>query len=154
MAFRVRAAAALDIRRTQEDAARLASATADSALELARQRANDAVIVVRQDGERLIDVQSAGAEGWRVRWHRAWIDRQRQEVVARSREVDTRATEAALAQKAAQEAVKRRRVLERLRDRASRKYQRAADEQHVREMNELATLRFVAQIAEGEHRAD
>lgn len=154
MTFRFRAAAALDIRRTQEDAARLASAKADTELERARQRTAEARAEARQDGERLVEVQLAGTESWRVQWHRTWIDRQRREVTVRAREADVRATEAAQAQQAAQEAVKRRRVLERLRDRALRKHRRAADQQHVREMNELATLRFVAQIAEGEHRAD
>ena len=154
MTFRFRAAAALDVRRTQEDAARLALAKAETERDLARQRTDDAKAEVRQDGERLVAVQLAGTESWRVLWHRAWIDRQRREVAVRAREADTRAAEAVQAQQAAQEAVKRRRVLERLRDRAFRKHRRAADEQHVREMNELATLRFVAQITEGEHRAD
>ena len=154
MTFRFRAAAALDVRRTQEDAARLALAKAETERDVARQRTNDARAEVRQDGERLVAVQLAGAESWRVLWHRAWIERQRREVAARAREAESRATEAAQAQQAAQDAVKRRRVLERLRDRALRKHRRAADQQHVREMNELATLRFVAQIAEGEHRAD
>ena len=154
MTFRFRAAAALDVRRTQEDAARLASANADTELDHARQRTAEARAEARQDAERLVEVQLAGAESWRVQWHRTWIDRQRREVTVRAREADVRATEAVQAQQAAQEAVKRRRVLERLRDRAWRKHRRAADQQHVREMNELATLRFVAQIAEGEHRAD
>lgn len=51
--------------------------------------------------------------------------------------------------------MKKRRVLERLRDRAWKRYQRRAHEQHVRDMNDLATLRFVAQLAdEGGTRAD
>ena len=154
MTFRFRAGAALDIRRTQEDAARLASAKADTELESARQRTADARAEARQDGERLVEVQLAGAESWRVQWHRAWIDRQRREVTVRAREADIRSAEAAQAQQAAQEAVKRRRVLERLRDRSWRKYQRAANQQHVKEMNELATLRFVAQITEGEQYGD
>jgi len=154
MAFRFRAAAALDVRRKQEDAARLAAARAESAREAAEQVAEEARDAVRVDGERLAGAQSAGVEAWRVQWHRVWIDRQRREADARAAEAASRAAEAVVAQQAVQDAFKRRRVLERLRDRASRKHRRATDQQHVREMNELATLRFVAQIAEGEHRAD
>jgi flagellar biosynthesis chaperone FliJ len=154
VAFRFRAAAALDVRRKQEDAARLVAAEAETARETARQRAEDARSAALADGERLVAAQSAGVEAWRVQWHRAWIEQQRREAIARAGEAEKRTAEAAVAQRAVQEAFKRRRVLERLRDRASRKFRRAADQQHVREMNELATLRFVAQIAEGEHRAD
>jgi hypothetical protein len=154
MAFRFRAAAALDIRRKQEDAARLAAAQAELAREAAEQVADDARDAVRVDRERLVGAQSAGVEAWRVQWHRVWIERQRREADARATDAKSRAAEAAVAQQAVQDAFKRRRVLERLRDRASRKHRRAVDQQHVREMNELATLRFVAQIAEGEHHAD
>lgn len=152
--FRFRAAAALDIRRAEEDTARLASAKAETELDHARQRTAAARAEVRQDGDRLVQVQLAGAESWRVQWHRTWIDRQRREVTARAREAETRAAEAKQAQLAAQEAVKRRRVLERLRDRAWRKHERAEKAQHVKDMNELATLRFVAQITEGEQYGD
>ena len=154
MTFRFRAAAALDIRRKQEDAARLESAQAELALDTARQRADEARAAVISGGERLVNAQAAGLESWRVQWHRAWIDQQRRQAAARADEAVAKAREAEAAQKAVQEAFKRRRVLERLRDRAARKHRRASDQQHVREMNDLATLRFVAQITEGEHRGD
>jgi hypothetical protein len=154
MAFRFRAAAALDIRRKQEDAARLESAKAELARDSARQTAEAARQAVISDGERLVNAQAAGLESWRVQWHRAWIEQQRRHAVARADEAVVKAQEADAAQKIVQEAFKRRRVLERLRDRAARKHRRASEQQHVREMNELATLRFVAQITEGEHRGD
>jgi len=154
MAFRFRAAAALDIRRKQEDAARLESAKAELARDSARQTAEAARQAVISDGERLVNAQAAGLESWRVQWHRAWIEQQRRHAVARADEAVVKAQEADAAQKIVQEAFKRRRVLERLRDRAARKHRRASEQQHVREMNELATLRIVAQITEGEHRGD
>ena len=154
MTFRFRAAAALDVRRKEEDAARLAAAKAEQALERARERAVAARAAVSEDGERLMDIQQSGAEQWRVQWHRAWIDHERLEAAAREKDEEGSAVEALRATRSAQEAFRRRRVLERLRDRAWKKHQRHQHQQHVREMNDLATLRFVAQIAEGGSHAD
>ena len=154
MAFRFRAAAAPDVRRNEEADARVAAVKAEEALDLARARAQSARDAVAADGAQLLDVQQAGAEQWRVQWHRAWLDRERVEAQARARDEEERAAEALSATRSAQEAFKRRRVLERLRDRAFKKHQRLQHEQHVRDMNDLATLRFVAQIAEGGTHAD
>lgn len=155
MAFKFRATAALDLRKKQEDAARLEAAKADAAARAAGQRLNEARARVHDEGEKLSREQQQGMEAWRVQWHRAWIERQRHDAAVRAEELKTRTSEAAVAAQAAREAVKKRRVLERLRDRAWHKYQRVMQEQHVRDMNELATLRFVAQISEeGGHRAD
>ncbi|MEZ5284218.1 MAG: hypothetical protein R2712_05285 [Vicinamibacterales bacterium] len=54
---------------------------------------------------------------------------------------------ARLATAEVQLAYQRRRALERLRDRAWRRYQLEAGRQELREMNELATLRFLTQPA-------
>jgi hypothetical protein len=105
-------------------------------------------------GHQLLDDLRGGSEAWRVRWHRDWIERQRLEVEQRARERDERAAQAATAAVAVREALKRRRVLERLRDRALRRHRKAAHDSHVKEMNELATLRYVAQITEGDFNAD
>jgi flagellar biosynthesis chaperone FliJ len=155
MNFRFRAAAALDMRRTQEDAARLALAVAENAVMTATQQARDAADRVSEEGRRLVDAQREGTEAWRVQWHRAWIEQQRTDAAARARAVAERAEEATAAAVVAREAMKKRRVLERLRDRSWHKFQKDEHDQHVRDMNELATLRFVAQIAEeGGTRAD
>jgi hypothetical protein len=127
---------------------------AEQAFDRARERTEAARAAVSADGDRLVDLQQGGAEQWRVQWHRAWIDRERIEADSLAEEQEERAAEALRATKAAQEAFKRRRVLERLRDRAWKKHQRHQQQQHVREMNDLATLRFVAQIAEGGTHAD
>jgi flagellar biosynthesis chaperone FliJ len=148
MPFRFRAAAALDMRRKQEDAARLALAVAENAVMAATRKARDAADRVSDEGRKLVDAQREGTEVWRVQWHRAWIERQREDAAARAREVSERSREAAAAAAVAREAMKKRRVLERLRDRSWEKFQKDEHDQHVRDMNELATLRFVAQIAE------
>ena len=59
---------------------------------------------------------SDGTEAWRVRWHRAWIERQRHEAEQRVKELAERTAEAQRAAQIAREAMKKRRVLERLRD--------------------------------------
>lgn len=152
--FRFRAAAALDLRRKQEDAARLEVAKAEMAVMAANERSRDARTRVDDEGDRLVHIQQDGTESWRVLWHRAWLERQRREAEARAAELQARTQEAARAAQLARDAMKKRRVLERLRDRAWHRFQRTQHEQHVRDMNELATLRFVAQIAEGGTRAD
>jgi hypothetical protein len=152
--FRFRAAAALDIRRKQEDAARLIAAQAELVLAAARERTEAAHGSMLDGGHQLLDDLRGGSEAWRVRWHRDWIERQRLEVEQRARERDERAAQAATAAVAVREALKRRRVLERLRDRALRRHRKAAHDSHVKEMNELATLRYVAQITEGDFNAD
>lgn len=154
MAFKFRAAVALDVRRKEEDAARLEAAKAEEALDRARGQAQAARDAVDAGRAQLVEVQEAGAEQWRVQWHRAWIDREQLDAHAKAHEEARKAADALRATKSAQEAFRRRRVLERLRDRALKKYQRLQHEQHVREMNDLATLRFVAQIAEGGTHAD
>ena len=46
------------------------------------------------------------------------------------------------------QAMQRRRVLERLRDRALRKYSIARDREHIQEMDQLASLRYASQALE------
>jgi flagellar biosynthesis chaperone FliJ len=152
--FKFRAAAALDLRRKQEDAARIEVAKAEMAVMAATERSRDARTRVSDEGNKLLHLQQDGTESWRVQWHRAWIDRQRRDAEARAAELNARTQEAAQAAQIAREAMKKRRVLERLRDRAWHRFEQAQHDQHVKDMNELATLRFVAQIAEGGTRAD
>jgi flagellar export protein FliJ len=155
MAFIFRASAALDVRRKQEDAARQALAAAEAMAGQAAARVDEAVADVRADAARLVALRHAGTEAWQITLHEAWLGQQRRIVAERTRDLETRRAEAAAAAGAVIEAATRRKVVERLRDRAWRRYLRAEHEQHIREMNELATLRFVAQAAsDGGTRAD
>ena len=149
MTFRFRAAAALDMRRKQEDTARVALAVAEHAVIAATQQAEKAAERVRDEGLKLVVAQREGTEAWRVQWHRAWIERQRADAATRAREVNDRTVEARAAAAITRDAMKKRRVLERLRDRSWHRFQKDEHDQHVRDMNELATLRFVAQTTEG-----
>ena len=152
--FRFRSAAALDLRRKQEDSARLVVAKAEMAVIAANERSRDAQARVDDEGSKLVHLQQDGTESWRVQWHRAWIEKQRKDAEIRAAELKARTQEATQAAQVAREAMKKRRVLERLRDRAWHRFEKVQHDQHVKEMNELATLRFVAQIAEGGTRAD
>lgn len=155
MAFRFRAAAALDVRRKQEEQARLEVARAEAAVAAARLRRREAEEARDADAERLAEVQQAGAEAWRIEWHRSWIERQRQVLDARAQDVAACVDAAAAAVRVAQEALKKRRTLERLRDRAYQRYTKAAQQRDLQEMNDLATLRYVAQaMDQGGTRAD
>lgn len=141
--FRFRAAGALDLRKKLEDDARLvltraqnAAAMADAGLVTARAELEDA-------GVRLVSVQTTGAPVWLIDWHRSWIlKRSRDADVCRQRAA---AAHAIVAQATAilREAHKKRRVLERLRDRLATRYARDVERQELAQMNELATMRYL-----------
>lgn len=155
MAFAFRAAAALDVRRRQEEVARRALASAEAAVDEAAAQLDAATAAVADESDRLVSIRQAGTEAWRIAWHQAWIERQRQVVVERTGALNERQQRAAVAARAAVDAAKRRKVLERLRERACRRHRRAEQEQHIRAMNDLATLRFVSQAtSEGGTRED
>jgi flagellar export protein FliJ len=157
MTFRFRAAAALDLQRKREDEARLALARAEAAVEAAALRVAEADQAIGREGDDFIAVQRGGAPAWLLTWHRSWIDRQHQERDARRQEVAAAREAADRAAAAVREAHRRRRTLERLRDRAWRRHQLESDRHDTRQINELAGLRFVAQRAaeqgetDGEH---
>jgi flagellar export protein FliJ len=155
MAFTFRASAALDVRRREEDTARRLLAVAEAKVGEAAARLDEAVAREAADAARLVTLRQAGTEAWQIAMHQAWLERQRRAIGERTRELDTCRAQAAVAARAVTEAATRRKVIERLRERAWRRYRRAEHEQHMRDMNELATVRFVAQAAtEGGTRAD
>ena len=146
--FRFRAGIVLDLRRREEDAARTA---------LTRQRAvcdrAHAVLAAARDavleaGRALDGAAASGTTHGTLEWHRSWIVRLRLAVQAAMRvaaEADQAAGRAALA---LNQAMQKRRVLERLRERAWRKYVLARDRAHIQDMDQLASLRYAAQALE------
>ncbi|MGE0813525.1 MAG: flagellar export protein FliJ [Vicinamibacterales bacterium] len=147
--FRFRAQAVLDLRRREEEAAKNALARQRAMAERAQQALAAAHAAVARAGEALQSQASAGAAHGTLTWHRSWIVRLRigVQVAAHAAAEAERATAAAAA--ALGQAMQRRRVLERLRDRAWRTYCVDRDRAEIREMDQLATLRFAHRAIEG-----
>lgn len=156
--FRFRAEIVLALRRREEEAATTAlarhRALADRAWALV-QTAREALAEAGRAMER--DVM-AGATHQTLLWHRNWIARLRRDVQS-THEAATEADHAtAVAAAALNRAMQRRRVLERLRERALRAHAVALDRAELQEMNHLATVRFAHQAldegASHDHRSD
>lgn len=145
--FQFRAEAALDLRRKQEDQARRALADAQTEHEAAQARAVAADILARRAADEFMTSQQRGTEAWRLSWHQSWITKLRLEADACQRATAISAATVERATASVIVAHQRRRTLERLRDRARRRYDIEATRQHTREMNALAGLRFVARSA-------
>lgn len=141
-AFRFRAEAALELRRWQddeaqrvlaraEDAARQAEATRDAA------RARLAATIDEASARE----HEAGALTWQV-WYRNWIEGLRRDLARRAQQVEERRTEVRRCAARAVEARRKRKSLERFRERALEAWQDAAAHEEQQAMDELATLRF------------
>jgi hypothetical protein len=146
--FRFRAAAALDLRRKQEDAARLAYAVAQNAASVADACVVEAHGAVDRAAEARTSTERAGADAWLVSWHRSWIVRLRLEVEARQAEAAVSAAAAECAAASMRKAHQSRRTLERLRDRGVQRYDAEVQRIELKEMNLLAGLRYVARTAD------
>lgn len=150
--FRFRAAGALDLWRKQEDEARSAMARAEAVERAAAERVAGAVDALQVEGARLDGLQREGATAWLMGWHRSWIAKQRVDVETCRRDREAAVVVVTHAALALRDAYRRRRTLERLRDRSLRKYEIDVKRQDTIAMNELAGLRHVARSAalEGE----
>jgi flagellar export protein FliJ len=154
MAFRFRAAAALDLRRKQEDEARIAHLAAAAASHAAEAGVAQARSAVNCAAETSAATERAGADAWFISWHRSWIARLRLEVDARQEDAAVSAAAVERAAASMRKAHQRRRTLERLRDRGLRRYDAEMQRRELKEMNLLAGLRYVARTADGGGRND
>ncbi|MES1255347.1 MAG: hypothetical protein ABUS56_07065 [Acidobacteriota bacterium] len=149
-AFRFRAAGALELRRRQEDAARITFARADLAQRIAEQRVRDASAAAVEGRTKLGELQQGSAPAWLLGWHQSWMSRQRLELHERERELGVATEASAAATAALRLAYRRRRVLERWRERAWRMYLVEVRRHDAREMDQLAGLRYGARFAEAQ----
>jgi flagellar export protein FliJ len=141
--FRFRAAAALDLRRRQEDAAAAVLGEAEARF---HEVSSAFAAAEAARGRALADQAAQASRGIDIAtlfWHRNWIIRLQATVDDVRVQLRARAATVDEARRAWQMARRRRLVLERLRDRALRRFR--ADEQRVelKEMDELARIRFV-----------
>ena len=142
--FRFRAAAALERRREQEtealgELARVQARfhEADTAVGVERERRAGAEVD-------LLTVHRRGCDAETLLWHRNWITRLAASVERLQEERDARAADMERAREAWKEARQRRLALERMRDRAWRRFEQAEQRQVTKELEELARIRFVA----------
>jgi flagellar export protein FliJ len=141
LTFRFRAAAALELRRKQETAAAIARSIAESALSEARALADQAEHDRQAAQTAQLERQQQGADGASIDWHRNWITRLSARVDQARTEIETRAAAVRDADQTWRDARRRRLALERMRERAWRRFQQEQQRQELKLINELATLR-------------
>lgn len=148
--FRFRAAAALEARRRQEDDA-LAECTRKDGLKSAADARCTAIETRRREAaQALVGAQEQGQDSSTQGWHRNWIAGLSAAAVVAARDAAGAAEAVAHARRAWQEARKKRLVLERLRDRAWRRFRHEETRREQRVIDELARVRFTTRaLAEG-----
>jgi flagellar export protein FliJ len=116
--FIFRAQVALDLRKKQEDAARLALAEAQDRLNQAERALAGAQARLADALARAQDADAHAADPTLAIWYRNWIHRLRREVARCVQILDGRQADAKAAEQAALEARRAVRVIEKLRERA------------------------------------
>ena len=142
-AFHFRAAAALDLRRREETTAAAALSRAEARFheaEAERDRADAERAAAQAD---LVTIARRGIDPGVLEWHRNWIVRLTAAVDALARDVDAQSRAVKQAEQHWRDARRRRLTLERMRERAWRRYQQEQQRQELKVIDELARLRFV-----------
>jgi flagellar export protein FliJ len=116
--FIFRAQVALDLRRKQEDAARLMLAEAHARLHEAEQAMAGAERQLSEALTQARDTEAEASDPTLAIWYRNWIHRLRREVARRAQILDGRQADAKAAEAKALEARRAVRVIEKLRERA------------------------------------
>jgi flagellar export protein FliJ len=147
--FRFRAAAVLDLRRRQHELAQTQLAHAQRERDAAVQRVLDAEVATL-DAEREYRASLvAGGEAGSFERHRTWIVRRQAETDDRRRQLETRLLAVHHATAAVRHTFTQVRVLERLRDRAWRKYQDEVRRREAIEMDHLAVIQYARRMRGG-----
>lgn len=146
--FRFRAGAALELRRKQESDAAAALATAEAALRTAEARVEQAEANRRTAQHDLSQVERRGSDIATLGWHRNWVVRLAEVVESERSDLGRAAASVREAEAAWREARRKRLALDRLRERAWRRYQDEERRQEMKVIDELARLRFL--LGEGQ----
>jgi flagellar export protein FliJ len=147
--FRFRAQAALDLRTREHELARRALAAAEVAHRGALAALDEASLAVAQAGAQAADAMTAGDSGPQLEWYRSWIVGLRNQRATRAAEVTRRERDVTKARAACIAAKQRLDGLERLRDDARHAWERAMLAKEQREIDALATMRFVSSQRSG-----
>ena len=146
-AFTFRAQPALDVRKRELDARRRELATAEWELRAARQLFTEAEQTLRDAYEKAREtLRHAGVEQYV--WHRVWIDRVERAKAAHAVTVAQRQDDVAKAAAACRKAKQRVDAMEKLKEKARAAWEHEARLREQRELDALATMRFVANVRE------
>jgi flagellar export protein FliJ len=138
--FHFRAQPALDIRRTQDEAAQRALAIAQAALVRADQAVDAALAAVEAGCARGAEAMASARSIHELEWHRNWMAGLERDVARVRQQREERRVEVNAATIKAQEARKRLRALERLRDRAFKQYEAIARREEQKALDLLGSL--------------
>ena len=142
--FRFRAAAALEVRQMQEQAAATALARAETAFQQAEAHLSAAGTDRRHAQIVALADERQGTDSHTILWHRNWIVHLSNAIELRTRELEASREAVRTAEARWREARKRRLALERMKDRAWRRHVRAEQLEERKAIDELARLRFIA----------
>jgi flagellar export protein FliJ len=144
-AFTFRAQPALDVRKRELDARRRELATVEWELRAARQLFTEAEQTLRDAHQRAHEtLRHAGIEQYV--WHRVWIDRVERAKAAHAVTVAQRQDSVAQAAAACRKAKQRVDAMEKLKEKALDAWEHEARLREQRELDALATMRFVADV--------
>ena len=140
--FRFRAAAALDVRVKEEDAAAAALARAEARFSALRETWQLAVARRASATDGAEAAERAGTTSHAIVWHRNWIVSLAAQAEERRQEMNRQDAVAAKARQAWFVARRRRLMLERLRDRALARHRAAERHAEMKQIDELARMRY------------
>src|SRR5262245_24160570 len=152
-AFRFRGARILEWRRVQADAARQEFLRAAASVRGAEQQLAAAEAERDRAGRDLVAAMASPIDVGTVTRYRVWIERQRGHVDACRTRLDQRRSDANEKSGVLTRAMRDVKVMERLRERAWRRYQDLERQEEMKTIDQLATAQFARrQAAEGADR--
>ena len=149
--FTFRAQPALDVRKREFDTRRRELATAEWELRAARQLFTEAEQTLRDAHDQArVTLQHAGIEQYV--WHRVWIDRVERAKAAHAVTVAQRQDDVAKTAASCRRAKQRVDAMEKLKEKALAAWEHEARLREQRDLDALATMRFVAAARERDRR--
>lgn len=140
--FLFRLQAALDLRVRQEDEAKGALAKAEASRAAAARSRDEAQRAVEDAHARSREAEGRGGDLTERVWYRNWIAARRLDLERRRKTLAACEDGVRQATAAVQAAHRRRRILERLKDRAARRFDHAERREEQKGFDDLGTQRF------------